>query len=434
MIFFILYGSIRSMRGALRHATSRLIAGGLLLAMTHFSFASELRSAKIAVESDRTRVFLDLAGPVDYKLFEIANPGRIVVDVRDSTALDGFSAPAGKGLLKALRTGAQNKTDLRIVLDLASDVRPKSFLMPPEGGQGYRLVVDLYPKTRSGRAVAIKSAHATTQKTRDVVVMIDPGHGGNDPGAKGNAGTQEKSITLMVARELKRQIDKTPGMRAVLTRDGDYYVGLEDRYHKAREAKADLFVSVHADAFTSSDARGSSVWMLSPRGATSEAARFLADRENNADLVGGVKLDKKDNTLAAVLLDLSQSSTLEASGTVARQVLRAIAKLGPTHRGYVEKANFVVLRSPDVPSILVETAFITNPEEERRLNDSEQRERLATAILNGMRDYFQAAPPPGTLFAVQAEKNRPERLAARKLEADDPGVGEGATLAGVPHS
>jgi len=156
------------------------------------------------------------------------------------------------------------------------------------------------------------------------------------------------------------------------------------------------------------------VWMLSPRGATSEAARFLADRENNADLVGGVKLDRKDNTLAAVLLDLSQGATLEASGVVAQQVLRALAKLGPTHRGYVEKANFVVLRSPDVPSILVETAFITNPEEEKRLNNAEQRELLATAILNGMRNYFQAAPPPGTLFAVNAEKNKPERLAARK--------------------
>ena len=227
---------------------------------------------------------------------------------------------------------------------------------------------------------------------------------------------------MAVAREFKRQLEKQPGMRGVLTRDGDYYVGLEDRYRRAREVKADLFVSIHADAFTSSDARGSSVWMLSPRGATNEAARFLADRENNADLVGGVKLDKKDNTLAAVLLDLSQGATLEASGVVAQQVLQALAKLGPTHRGYVEKANFVVLRSPDVPSILVETAFITNPLEEKRLNDAQKREQLATAILNGVRNYFQTAPPPGTLFAVNAEKNRPERLASRKpaaVDADD---------------
>lgn len=422
------------MWGIPRQALGSLIAGVVLLASASFSSAAELKTAKISVEADRTRVFLDLAGPVDYKLFEIANPGRIVLDMRDSSLTESFAAPAGKGLLKSLRTGAQNKTDLRVVFDLAADVRPKSFLMPPEGGQGYRLVVDLYPKGK-GKAEAVKSARIAPVKTRDVVVMIDPGHGGNDPGAKGSGGTQEKNITMMVSRELKRQIEKTPGMRAVLTRDGDYYVGLEDRYHKAREAKADLFVSIHADAFTSSDARGSSVWMLSPRGATSEAARFLADRENNADLVGGVKLDKKDNTLAAVLLDLSQSSTLEASGVVAQQVLRAIAKLGPTHRGYVEKANFVVLRSPDVPSILVETAFITNPEEERRLNNSEQRELLATAILNGMRNYFQSAPPPGTQFALDAEKSKSDRLASRKApNEDDEGTGDAVALARVPRS
>src|SRR5262249_33535232 len=216
-------------------------------------------------------------------------------------------------------------------------------------------------------------------------------------------------------RELKRQIDKMPGMHAVLTREGDYYVALEDRYHRAREVKADLFVSVHADAFSSADARGSSVWMLSPRGATSEAARFLADRENNSDVVGGVKLDKrKDNTLAAVLLDLSQGATLEASGVVAQQVLRALAKLGPTHRGYVEKANFVVLRSPDVPSILVETAFITNPSEEKRLKNPEQRENLAKAILDGVRSYFTAAPPPGTWFAANARRDKPIAVASRK--------------------
>lgn len=422
------------MWGKPRHALHHLIAGGLLLATASFSFAAELKNAKIAVEPDRTRVFLDLAGPVDYKLFEIANPDRIVLDMRDSAAVAGFATPSGKGLLKSLRTGAQNKTDLRVVLDLAADVRPKSFLMPPEGGQGYRLIVDLYPKGKGAKAEVVKSARVAPVKTRDVVIMIDPGHGGNDPGAKGSAGTLEKHITMMVARELKRQIEKTSGMRAVLTRDGDYYVDLEERYHKAREVKADLFVSIHADAFTSSDARGSSVWMLSPRGATSEAARFLADRENNADLVGGVKLDKKDNTLAAVLLDLSQSSTLEASGAVALQVLRAIGKLGPTHRGYVEKANFVVLRSPDVPSILVETAFITNPEEERRLNNPEQREQLATAILNGMRNYFQSVPPPGTLFAIGAEKNKPERLASRKTTSEDDEDNGGVALARVPRS
>ncbi|MEP6938534.1 MAG: N-acetylmuramoyl-L-alanine amidase [Rudaea sp.] len=425
------------MRGSLRPGLLRTTLAGVLVLFACVSAAAELKSAKISVEAEYTRIAFDVSGPLDYKLFEIANPDRIVLDVHAASFSGTFDSPAGKGLLKSVRTGVQNKTDARIVFDLVSGVRPKSFLMSlPGGGGSYRLVVDLYPKGKA-RTEVVKSARAGPAKTRDVVVMIDPGHGGDDPGAIGAAGTHEKSITLAVSRELKRQIDLQPGMRAVLTRSGDYYVGLEDRYHRAREVKADLFVSVHADAFSSSDARGSSVWMLSPRGATSEAARFLADRENNSDMVGGVKLDKnKDNTLAAVLLDLSQGATLEASGVVAQQVLHALGRLGPTHRGYVEKANFVVLRSPDVPSILVETAFITNPLEEKRLNSPEQREQLASAILNGVRNYFQSAPPPGSLFAAEADKNRPPRLLARKAvsaEAEDVGSASMAALR-VPRS
>jgi len=418
------------MRGFLRQGLLRLLPGSVLLCALPLANAGDLKSARISVEADYTRVAFEVSGPLDYKLFEIANPDRIVLDIHGANFAEGFSSPVGKGLLKSVRTGVQNKTDARIVFDLAGDVRPKSFLMQPSDGLGYRLVVDLYPKGKAKSAI-VKSVRVEPAKTRDVVVMIDPGHGGDDPGAIGSAGTHEKNITLAVSRELKRQIDAQPGMRAVLTRGGDYYVALEDRYHKAREVKADLFVSVHADAFTSSDARGSSVWMLSPRGATSEAARFLADRENNSDMVGGVKLDKKDNTLAAVLLDLSQGATLEASGVVAQQVLHALSRLGPTHRGYVEKANFVVLRSPDVPSILVETAFITNPVEEKRLNNNEQREQLATAILNGVRSYFQSAPPPGTLFAVEAEKNRPQRLASRKPAPSDPNEINGGSIAAI---
>jgi N-acetylmuramoyl-L-alanine amidase len=280
----------------------------------------------------------------------------------------------------------------------------------------------------------VKSAAALAEKPRDVVIAVDAGHGGVDPGATGNGGTHEKNITLAVARDLKRLIDAQSGMRAVLTRDGDYFIPLNERYRKAREAKADLFVSVHADAFASEDAKGSSVWMLSTRGASSEAARWLADRENRADLVGGVTLDNKDNTLAAVLLDLSQSATLEASSAVAKRVLHSLAQIGPTHRGYVEKANFVVLRSPDVPSILVETAFITNPAEERRLTSNTQREKLAGAILDGVREYFRSTPPPGTWFAANARKDKP-RVAA-VLQADDPDAAEltGAVATRGPRS
>jgi N-acetylmuramoyl-L-alanine amidase len=374
--------------------------------------AVEIRAVKVSVEADHTRATFDTSAPLNYKLFEIGNPDRIVLDVHDANFIQGFTAPATSGLLKSLRTGHLGKDGVRIVFDLDGAVRPKSFLQPPGDGAGYRLVVDLYKKGKS--SVALKSAATLAAKPRDVVIAIDAGHGGVDPGATGNAGTHEKDITLAVARDLKRQIDTQPGMHAMLTRDGDYFIALKDRYRKAREAKADLFVSVHADAFATEDARGSSVWMLSTRGASSEAARWLADRENRADLVGGVTLDNKDNTLAAVLLDLSQSATLEASGAVAKRVLHALAQIGPTHRGYVEKANFVVLRSPDVPSILVETAFITNPSEEKRLNSNTQREKLATAILDGVRDYFRATPPPGTWFATNSRKDKPDHVAARQ--------------------
>ena len=400
-----------TMRGIVFKSLLRLAGMTAMLACAALP-ATEIRSVRLSPEADHTRATFELSGKADYKLFEIANPDRIVLDVDQAAFTPGFSAPGAAGLLKSLRIGKHGKDGARVVFDLDSSVQPKSFLLAPADGAGYRLVVDLYKKGKSHNA--LKSATALGAKPRDVVVAIDAGHGGVDPGAMGSAGNREKDITLAVARELKRQVDAQPGMRAMLTRDGDYFIPLAERYQKARNAKADLFVSVHADAYASGDARGSSVWMLSPRGATSEAARWLADRENGADLVGGVKLEDKDHTLAAVLLDLSQGATLEASGAVATRVLRALGKLGPTHRGYVEKANFVVLRSPDVPSILVETAFITNPLEEKRLTNPAQREKLAGAILDGVRDYFRAVPPPGTLFAVNSAREKPEQLATRR--------------------
>ena len=417
------------MRGAV--AKVGLFAYAAMLALAGAD-AAEIRAVKLSPEGDHTRAVFEISAPLDYKLFEIGNPDRIVLDVRDASFAQNFSAPAGAGLLKAIRTGRVGKDGVRVVFDLAGAVRPKSFVQPPGNGAGYRLVVDLYKK---GKTVApVKSAAALAEKPRDVIIAIDAGHGGVDPGATGNAGTHEKNITLAVARDLKRLIDAQSGMHAVLTRDGDYFIPLNERYRKAREAKADLFLSVHADAFASEDAKGSSVWMLSTRGASSEAARWLADRENRADLVGGVTLDNKDNTLAAVLLDLSQSATLEASGAVAKRVLHSLAQIGPTHRGYVEKANFVVLRSPDVPSILVETAFITNPAEEKRLTSNTQREKLAGAILDGVREYFRSTPPPGTWFAANARKDKP-RVAA-VLQADDPDAAElgGELVARGPRS
>ena len=238
---------------------------------------------------------------------------------------------------------------------------------------------------------------------RPLVIAIDAGHGGQDPGAHGPAGSREKNVTLAIARELARQVNATPGLKAYLIRDADVFVPLTQRYQKARAAKADLFVSIHADACPSPDASGSSVFVLSQRGASSQAARWLASQENAADLVGGVKLQDKDDTLASVLLDLSQSATMRASEDMANQVLGGLKRLGRTHKQDVERANFVVLRSPDVPSMLVETAFITNPSEERRLNDPAQQSQLARAVLDGVNSYFRRQPPPGTLYAARAD-------------------------------
>ena len=238
---------------------------------------------------------------------------------------------------------------------------------------------------------------------RPLVIAIDAGHGGQDPGARGATGAREKDLTLQIAKELARQVDATPGLKAYLTRDADFFIPLDQRYKKARAAKADLFVSIHADAFTNPAASGSSVFVLSQRGASSQAAKWLASQENAADLVGGVRLQDKDNTLASVLLDLSQSATMKASEDMAGHVLSGLKRLGKTHKPHVERANFVVLRSPDVPSMLVETAFITNPDEERRLRDPAHQRRLASAILDGVNTYFTRQPPPGTLYAARAE-------------------------------
>lgn len=238
---------------------------------------------------------------------------------------------------------------------------------------------------------------------RPLVIAIDAGHGGQDPGARGPGGSREKNITLEIARELARQVNATPGLKAYLTRDTDVFIPLTRRYQLAREHKADLFVSIHADSFTSPEASGSSVFVLSQRGASSQAARWLAKQENEADLVGGVKLQEMPNTLASVLLDLSQSATQKASESMAEQVLGGLKRLGKTHKSHIERANFVVLRSPDVPSMLVETAFISNPGEERRLNDPRHQSQLARAILDGVTSYFTRQPPPGTLYAARAD-------------------------------
>ena len=363
--------------------------------------AAEVKAMRVSTEAGATRAVLELSGPLQYKLMTLQNPDRLVLDIDASSLAPGFRPAAGEGVLKGVRTGRQGK-NLRVVFDLNAGVRPKSFLLPPEARLGHRLVLDMQPTSVAAAQPVVRTvASAVAAKERKIVIAIDAGHGGKDPGARGASGTWEKDIVLAVARELAKQIDAEPGFESFLVRDSDVYLVHQDRYGKAREANADLFVSIHADAFYKPTASGSSVFVLSTRGASGEAARWLADRENR-DLVGGVSLDDKDNTLAAVLLDLSQSATMKASDDVANHVLDAMKRLGKTHKPHVERANFIVLRSPDVPSMLVETAFISNPAEEKKLNDPAHRRKLAAAIVEGVRDYFSAQPPPGTWLAANA--------------------------------
>lgn len=404
----------------------------LLLGVSGALSAAEIHALRVWPGPEYTRAVFDVSGPLDYKLFDLSDPDRIVLDIESSRFASGFTLPETGGVLKAVRTGKRNERDARVVFDLSGHVRPKSFLLKPADQFGYRLVVDLYPKSQPAPVKAkTVAAVANNGSSRDIVVAIDAGHGGDDPGSIGPSGTHEKVITLAVAKELKALVDREQGMRGVLIRDGDYFIPLTERYRKAREVKADLFISIHADAFKNPAARGSSVWVLSPRGATSEAARWLAARENRADLVGGVSLDDKDDTLAAVLLDLSQGATMEASSAVANHVLTALRTVGPTHRKHIEHANFVVLRSPDVPSILVETAFITNPEEERRLRDPAQRRVLAQAVLQGVKSYFSSEPPPGTWFANNAAAGQRVASNSGPSSSRNHRVSRGETLSGI---
>jgi N-acetylmuramoyl-L-alanine amidase len=293
---------------------------------------------------------------------------------------------------------AMHKPDvLRIVLDLKQGVQPRSFTLKPNEQYGHRLVVDLYNKTETASKTVVKKTVADKNtQLRNLVIAIDAGHGGEDPGAIGRHGTREKDVVFSIARRLADLIEKEPGMRAVLIREGDYYIGLRQRIDRARELNADLFISIHADGFRDQRASGSSVFVLSNRGATSEMARWVAEKENLSDLAGGVSLDDKDGLLAEVLLDLSQTATIEASLEVADNLLGELKGIGKTHKSTVQQAGFVVLKSPDIPSILVETAFISNPQEEKKLRSQQHQQVLARAMLRGIQDYFGKYPPPGT--------------------------------------
>ena len=351
---------------------------------------------------DYTRLTIESKTPVKYEVLSVTNPDRIVLDLEtDITAplseLDG-KVVAEDPYVKGLRVGRNRPGVVRVVLDLKTEVRPEVFTLAPVGEYGHRIVLDIRPLVDvdpvaqliqdSGKAPAREQSVA-----RLATIVIDAGHGGEDPGALGRRGTREKDVTLMIAKRLKSLIDKEPNMRAMLTRDGDYFLPLDVRVEKARKVKADLLVSIHADSYKRSSARGSSVFALSDRRATSELARLLAQKENESDLIGGVKLGGKDDYVKKTIIDLSQTATIDYSLRLGNSVLARLGAVNQLHKARVEQASFAVLKSPDVPTILVETAFISNPEEESKLRTADYQSELVEALATGILRYFAKNPP-----------------------------------------
>ena len=349
-----------------------------------------LTSVRISQSNvDHTRVVFDLSGAAEHSLFSLESPDRVVIDlkgVRKSAAL--VSDENQTTLLQGIRSAVRENDDLRIVLDLNAKVRPRSFILQPDNELGYRLVVDMHGTKLSPTPIKT-SQQERRKKKKEFVIAIDPGHGGKDPGAVGRKGTKEKDITLAVAKKLKQLINRTSGYKAVLTRDSDRFVVLRHRVEKARKHQADLFVSIHADAFKSPKVEGASVYALSLNGATSEAARWIAHKENSSDLIGGISLDDKDDLIASVLLDLSQTATIQDSLELGSDVLRHLGKVVKLNKSSVQQAGFAVLKAPDMPSILIETAFISNPREERRLKSPKHQQKIAKAILSGIKNHMK---------------------------------------------
>ena len=371
--------------------------------------ATTVENIRIWSEGGKTRVVLDLSKPTEHSIFTLRGPDRLVVDLRDGRLAATLSAnmPDGVGSISGIRSGVRSNGQLRVVLDLNEDVRSRSFTAGPNSQYGDRLVIDLQ---HSDSLQTVKRASEGYRPGRDIVVAIDPGHGGHDPGAVGKARTKEKDVALAVSRKLASRINAERGMRAVLIRDADIYVDHRKRMSIARRSKADLFISIHADAVDDRRAKGATVYALSLKGASDEEARLLAERENASVQVGGVSLDDKDKVLASVLLDLSQNAALSASLEAGSEVLGELASIVKVRRSTVQQAGLLVLKSPDMPSILVEMAYISNLSEEKKLRDSNHQTRLANAMLGGIRHYFYTNPPPDTQIAMDVRKTPARQL------------------------
>ncbi|WP_271412295.1 N-acetylmuramoyl-L-alanine amidase [Pseudomonas sp. Q1-7] len=407
---------------------SRALFAGIGVLLAAFAAdvlaAAEVRGVRLWRAPDNTRLVFDLSGPVQHSVFTLTAPNRIVIDINGAqlaTKLEQLSL--SNTPITSVRSAQRTPSDLRVVIDVSATVTPKSFTLAPNQQYGNRLVVDLFDQDASASEASapqvatapnapqppVTPAQPAPSKLppvpggkRDIVIAIDAGHGGEDPGALGPKGQHEKNVTLAISRELQRQINQEKGFRAELVRTGDYFIPLRKRTEIARKKGADLFVSIHADAAPSRSAFGASVFALSDRGATSETARWLADNENRSDLIGGVgsvSLDDKDRMLAGVLLDLSMTATMSSSLNVGQKVLSNVGQVTPLHKRRVEQAGFMVLKSPDIPSILVETGFISNHNESQKLATPSHQQALARSIRTGVKQFFQQNPPPGTYIA-----------------------------------
>jgi len=338
---------------------------------------------------DHTRVVFDLTGDIEHRLFTLADPYRVVIDLEDTRKSEAITvSPKTTNLMSGLRSASKGDGRLRVVLDLQGKVRPRSFALKPDGNSGHRLVVDLHATNLSPTPIKT-SQQERNQHKANYVIALDPGHGGKDPGAIGQNGTREKDVALAVAKKIKDLVNRTPGYQAILTRDADRFVSLRNRVKKAREAEADIFVSLHADSFHKSYVKGASVYALSLSGASSEAARWIAKKENSSDLIGGISLDDKDDLIASVLLDLSQTATIQDSLELGSDVLSNLGKVSKLNHRKVQQAGFAVLKAPDMPSILIETAFLSNPSEEKKLRNPKHQQRLARAVFSGIRTHLK---------------------------------------------
>lgn len=376
----------------------------LLAALSVSAVEAQVLSTRIWPAPEYTRLTFESKEEIQYKIFSVTHPARLVLELQTNDITAALAELNGKvtgedPYIQGLRVARNRPGVVRVVLDLKQDVRPQIFTLRPVADYGHRLVLDIHPIVpHDVMAQLLEETEKLRPRLRPgaprlATIVIDPGHGGEDPGAIGRRGSREKDVTLSIARRLKKLIDGEPNMRALLTRDGDYFLPLGARVEKARAVKADLLVSIHADAFTRPNVRGSSVFALSDKRATSELARALAKKENESDLIGGVALQTKDDHVRRTILDLSQSATIDHSLRLGSSVLKQLGGVNDLHKPRVEQASFAVLTAPDVPSILVETAFISNPEEERRLNDDAYQDKLAQAILEGIREYIAKHPP-----------------------------------------